>query len=125
MSFRDFLRFIVLAALFATPFIALVVPSSMFFPFITGKNFTFRILVEIALGAWILLMFIDAKYRPRFSWILAAAGLFLAVIALADFMGVNPYRSFWSNYERMEGLVAHIHLFLFFMIAGSAMATRS
>ncbi|MDO8583551.1 MAG: O-antigen ligase family protein, partial [bacterium] len=87
-------------------------------------NFTFRILVEIALGAWVLLMFIDAKYRPRFSWILVAAGTFLAVIALADFMGINPYRSFWSNYERMEGLVTHIHLFLYFIIAGSVFATE-
>lgn len=124
MSFRDFLRFIVLAALFATPFICLIVPASMFFPFITGKNFTFRILVEIALGAWILLMFIDAKYRPRFSFVLAAAGTFLAVITIADFTGINPYRSFWSNYERMEGLITHIHLFLYFIMAGSVFATE-
>src|SRR3989344_5135171 len=124
MSFRDVLRFVILAALFVTPFVCLIVPSSMFFPFITGKNFTFRILVEIALGAWILLMFIDAKYRPRFSFILGAAGTFLAVIALADFMGINPYRSFWSNYERMEGLITHIHLFFFLLIAGSVFATE-
>src|SRR3989338_1156624 len=124
MSFRDVLRFVILAALFVTPFVCLIVPSSMFFPFITGKNFTFRILVEIALGAWVLLMFIDAKYRPRFSFILGAAGTFLAVIALADFMGINPYRSFWSNYERMEGLITHIHLFFFLLIAGSVFATE-
>ena len=73
----------------------------MFFPFITGKNFAFRILVEVMLGAWAMLLFIDASYRPKFSWILAAAGTFLAVIAIADFNGVNPYKSFWSNYERM------------------------
>src|SRR3990167_4637220 len=124
MSFRDVLRFVILAALFVTPFVCLIVPSSMFFPFITGKNFTFSILVEIALGAWVLLMFIDAKYRPRFSFILGAAGTFLAVIALADFMGINPYRSFWSNYERMEGLITHIHLFFFLLIAGSVFATE-
>ena len=72
MSFRDILRFIILACVFATPFIVLYVADSMFFPFITGKNFTFRILVEVMLGAWALLMFIDTTYRPRFSWILAA-----------------------------------------------------
>src|SRR3989338_1929977 len=124
MSFRDVLRFVILAALFVTPFVCLIVPSSMLFPFITGKNFTFRILVEIALGAWVLLMFIDAKYRPRFSFIVGGAGTFLAVIALADFMGINPYRSFWSNYERMEGLITHIHLFFFLLIAGSVFATE-
>ncbi len=124
MSLRDFLRFIVLACVFATPFICLIVAENMFFPFITGKNFAFRILVEVMLGAWALLMFVDASYRPRFSWILVAAGSFLAVIAVADFHGVNPYKSFWSNYERMEGLITTAHLFLYFIISASVLATE-
>ncbi len=124
MSLRDFLRFIVLACVFATPFICLIVAENMFFPFITGKNFTFRILVEVMLGAWALLMFVDATYRPRFSWILVAAGAFLTVIAVADFHGVNPYKSFWSNYERMEGLITTAHLFLYFIISASVLATE-
>ena len=125
MSLKDLLRFIVLACVFATPFICLYVAESMFFPFITGKNFAFRILVEIMLGAWALLMFLDAAYRPKFSWILAAAGSFLLVITIADFNGVNPYRSFWSNYERMEGLITHAHLFLYFIISASVLATEN
>ena len=125
MSIKDLLRFIVLACVFITPFICLYVAESMFFPFITGKNFAFRVLVEIMLGAWALLMFLDAAYRPRFSWILAAAGAFLLVITIADFNGVNPYRSFWSNYERMEGLITHAHLFLYFIISASVLATEN
>ncbi len=96
----------------------------MFFPFITGKNFTFRILVEVMLGAWAMLLFLDASYRPKFSWVFAAAATFLAVITVADFNGVNPYKSFWSNYERMEGLVTHIHLFLYFIVAASVLRTE-
>src|SRR3989338_18233 len=121
MSIRDTLRFIILAAVFATHFICLYVANSMFFPFISVKNFLFRILVEVMLGAWLLLMFIDSTYRPRFSWILGGAGAFLLVIAAADAFGVNPWRSFWSNYERMEGLIAHVHLFLYFLIAGTVL----
>jgi O-antigen ligase len=124
MSLRDFLRFIVLACIFATPFICLIVAENMFFPFITGKNFTFRILTEVMLGAWVTLMFVDATYRPKFSWVLAAVGAFIVAITIADFHGVNPYRSFWSNYERMEGLITHLHLFLYFVIAGSVIATE-
>ena len=124
MSLRDLLRFVILACVFTTPFICLIVAENMFFPFITGKNFTFRIIVEVMLGAWALLMFIDAKYRPRFSWILVAAGAFLAVIAVADFHGANPYKSFWSNYERMEGLITTAHLFLYFIISASVLATE-
>jgi len=124
MSLRDFLRFIVIAGLFLTPFLGLIVADTMFFPFITGKNFTFRIIVEVILGAWAVLMFIDTAYRPKFSYILGAAAAFLGIIALADFLGVNPYRSFWSNYERMEGLVTQAHLFLYFIIAASVLASE-
>ena len=124
MSLRETLRFIILACIFVTPFICLIVADSMFFPFITGKNFIFRTLVEAMLGSWTLLMFLDKTYRPRFSWILAAAGAFIVAITISDFHGVNPYRSFWSNYERMEGLITHLHLFLYFIITGSVMLTE-
>lgn len=124
MQLRDTLRFVALAALFLTPFVALIVAETMFFPFITGKNFAFRILVEIALGAWAILALIDKSYRPRPSVILSAAGLFLAVIAVADFFGENWYRSFWSNYERMEGLITHAHLLLYFVMLGTILRTE-
>ena len=113
------LRWLVIVAVFIVPFIVFVVPSSMFFPFITGKNFMFRILVEVMVCAWAILAYMDQVYRPRFSYILAAAGAFLGILTLADALGENPYRSFWSNYERMEGLITHAHLFLYLLVAGS------
>jgi len=125
MSLKELLRFCILACIFATPFICLYVAETMFFPFITGKNFLFRIIVEAMLGLWVLLMFVDATYRPKFSWILAAAGAFLLVMTVADFNGVNPFRSFWSNYERMEGLITLAHLFLYFIICASVLATEN
>lgn len=121
MQLRDTLRYGILGLVFAVPFICLIVADNMFFPFITGKNFTFRILVELMLGFWVLLMFIDEKYRPRFSWALVASGVLLGVLTISMFLSENPYRSFWSNYERMEGLVAHAHLFLYFLIAGTVL----
>jgi hypothetical protein len=42
------LRGTLLTALFALPFIPLIIIESMFFPYIVGKNFAFRLLVEIA-----------------------------------------------------------------------------
>ncbi|MBI2030701.1 hypothetical protein HYT05_03695, partial [Candidatus Kaiserbacteria bacterium] len=49
------LRWIVLIGIFALPIIPLYVANSLFFPYITGKNFAFRILVEIMAGAWLAL----------------------------------------------------------------------
>jgi hypothetical protein len=67
-------KWVALGALFLIPFLPLVVANDMFFPFITGKNFWFRILVECALGAWVLLAIADPAYRPKFSWTFVAFG---------------------------------------------------
>jgi len=124
MQLNKILRYVLLAGIFLIPFIPLIVARDMFFPFIAGKNFVFRILIEFLFGAWIILAWRDASYRPRFSWILAALAAFLGVITLADLFGENPYRSFWSNYERMEGLITHIHLFAYFLITTSVLLTQ-
>ena len=55
------------AGFFLIPFIPSVVIDTMFFPFITGKNFAFRILVEILLAAWAILALANAVYRPHKS----------------------------------------------------------
>ena len=106
------------------PFIPLIVDSSMYFPFITGKNFAFRILTEIIIGLWGALAIRDAKYRPKFSLISWCVAVFVAIIALADAFGVYPYKSFWSNYERMEGLVTLIHLLGLFFVTASVLKTE-
>lgn len=122
---KDVLKGIIFVALFALPFIPLIVSDSLFFPFITGKNFTFRILVEIAFTAWILLALYDRAYRPRFSWIVASFTVLLGVMALADAFGEFPLKSFWSNFERMEGYVTLVHVYLLLLVAGSVFKEKA
>src|SRR5262245_12916914 len=105
MTVEKMLRWIAIGGVYLLPFIPLIVSQSLFFPYITGKNFTFRIIVEIIAGAWLALMFISAEYRPRKSWILAATTIFVFLIALSDAFGAYPFKSFWSNYERMDGWI--------------------
>ena len=107
------------AGLFILPVLSLIVAGSLFFPFISGKNFFFRIMVEILLFLWVFAACFDKNYRPRKSPILIAISATLFFLTLATILGANPYRSFWSNYERMEGLVGHIHLFLYFLVLTS------
>lgn len=116
---KDFLQAIVYGGLFLVLFLPLFVANDLFFPFITGKNFAFRAIVEIIFGSWIILALLDARYRPKFSWLLVTFTLFTAIISLAAILGVDPSTSFWSNYERMDGIVTIIHLFLFFVVLGS------
>jgi O-antigen ligase/tetratricopeptide (TPR) repeat protein len=118
------LRWIVIIGVFALPFICLIVTSSLFFPFITGKNFTFRVIVEVITGAWLALALVYPKYRPRRSWILGAFAVFIIVIAIADAQGANPFKSFWSNYERMDGWVTLAHLFAYLVVAAAVVNTE-
>jgi len=122
MTLNNILKYGVLAGLFAILFLPLYVSESMFFPFITGKNFAFRIIVEIILGAGIILALRDASYRPKKSLILYGAGALLLVMAVATVLSENSFKSFWSNYERMEGFVGLLHVFAYFLVAGSILA---
>jgi tetratricopeptide (TPR) repeat protein/O-antigen ligase len=119
------LRNIVIGGVFVIPLvIPFIVSTNLFFPFISGKGFTFRIISELLFGAWLLLAFRVSSYRPKFSWILAVLGLFMAVMAVADILSPNPLKSFWSNYERMEGYVTFIHLSAYFIVVGSVLNTE-
>lgn len=121
---KDLLRGIVYIGVFAVPFIPLIIANSMFFPFITGKNFTFRIGVEIIFAAWVLLALLDAQFRPKFSWILGGFGAFIVVMFFANILGEHPLKSFMSNFERMDGYVTLVHVFLYFVVLGSIMTSQ-
>ncbi len=118
------LRYSTLVGLFALPFLPLLVTNSLFFPFITGKNFAFRIIVEIVFVLWALLAMYEPKYRPRFSFILVALVTWAGIILAADLGGLNPMKSLWSNYERMEGFVAIFHVVLYVYVLGHMLNTE-
>ena len=124
MSIQKITRAVVLTSLFLIPIFALIVANPLFFPFITGKAFFFRILVEIAFAGWVLLMFIDSTYRPKISPLTIGITLFTLVVLVADLLGANPLRSIWSNFERMEGWLTVVHLWMFFMVTSSVFGSH-
>lgn len=101
--------------------------QGMFFPFISGKNIIFRVLVEIALAGWAILAISDPSYRINIkkSPIMIAYGLFILVLLLANLFGVDTEKSMWSNFERMEGFVAHAHFFAYFFVLTVMVRTLS
>lgn len=94
----------------------LLLSSKFLFPFITLKTIYFRTLVEVAIGLYTLLALHNSYYRPKFNavtWSLIAFG---GVLILTTVFGVNPYRSFWGNIERGEGLLFISHLLIYSFI---------
>lgn len=130
MNYTMYLRWGVISGLFATLFIPFVVADgvtmpTLFFPYITGKGFLFRIIIEIVAALYIILAIRDPKYRPRASWIMWAALAFVAWMAVATAFSADPLKSLWSNFERMEGYVGLVHLFVYFVIMGTVLTAEN
>lgn len=118
---KSITRWVALGALFLLPLTPLVVAYGYFFPFITGKAFYLRTLIEIAVAAWVVLALLDKEYRPRFSWIGASVVGFVVWMCIADAFAPNAVKAFWSNFERMEGWVLLIHLLGLFFAASAVL----
>ncbi|MFA5998235.1 MAG: O-antigen ligase family protein [Candidatus Paceibacterota bacterium] len=121
---KNIARWVALGALFLIPFTPLIVAGGYFFPFITGKAFFFRILIEIAVSAWVVLALLDKEYRPRFSLVGAAVVAFTLWMFIADAFAPNAAKAFWSNFERMEGWVLLVHLLGFFFAASAVLRVQ-
>lgn len=120
---KDIAKAVAYAGLFAVPFIVLIISNDLFFPYITGKNFTFRIIVEVVFAAWVILALYEPRYRPNFSWISTSFLALLVIMFVANWTGEFPLKSFWSNFERMEGFVTLVHVFLYFTALSSLLTT--
>ncbi len=124
MTLNKILRWTVIASVFSLCIVPFIVTPSLFFPFIVGKNLFFRVAVEIGLAAWLWLAFRDASARPRVSVLLWSFLAFVGVMGLATVFGENAWKSFWSNFERMEGYVTVLHLLAYFVIASTVLNTE-
>ena len=129
MSYTKILRWVLLIGLSLVFFVPFIIADghfipNMFFPFITGKNFAFRMLVEVLLGVYVLLALREPKYRPKASWVMWAACAFVVWMGLATAVSVDPIKSFWSNFERMEGYITVLHLFVYFLLVGAVVSVE-
>ncbi len=118
------LRYVIYVLLGLTLFVPLAVANWMFFPFITGKAFIFRVLVELAFAVWAVLALRDPSVRPKRTPLFWGITIFTIVAFIVDMTGMNPIRSLWSNFERMEGWITIIHLWAYFIVFSSVVQTR-
>ncbi|MBU6142102.1 O-antigen ligase family protein [Patescibacteria group bacterium] len=123
-SIRKWLEKAIKWSLLVVPFIPLYIAPALFFPYITGKAFAFRAIVEIVFFAWVFLAILYKEYRPKWDAVAVAIAVWLGVVSLAAMFGINPVRSFWSNFERMEGVATYIHLFAYFLVIASVLKKK-
>lgn len=109
---------ILVAATFFVPLI--VLPSNYIFPFIVPKIVWFRSLIFLMLGVYVILLAANwQEYRPRLTLLNITIALFFFSFSISTFVGVDWYRSFWDNHERMLGLFTIFHFILYYYILTS------
>jgi len=100
-----------LIALIIAPLSLLYVDPEMFFPYITGRNFFWRFFVEIAFVSWVGCALLHTQYQiSRRNPFIISLFVFMLVVLVANILGNNPYFSFWSGAERMDGYISLLHL---------------
>ncbi|MEK7147203.1 MAG: O-antigen ligase family protein [Patescibacteria group bacterium] len=108
-------------AIFLSLFSILIVSKSTLFPFIVGKYVFFRSMVMLAAAFYLILVLSGWRFKPdRFSFLknplFIAVSIFIAMFFLAGVFGVDFKNSFWSNFERGEGIFAMLYYFLFMIM---------
>lgn len=123
-NLNTYLRNISISAIFLTLFVPLILSESLYFPYITGKAHIFRLLVEISTVAYLVLVVRDKTYIPKRSLLLWSTLGFTVLLGLSTIFAENTFKSFWSNFERMEGYVTILHLFALFIVSTSIIRTK-
>jgi len=105
-------------------FAPLIIDYNSFFPFVGPRSIIFMGAVQVLFAAYIILVIYYPSFRPKFNLLTIAVFAYLGVLILTTLTGVNPQRSFWSNHERMTGLLMWVHLVAFFVVISSTLKTH-
>lgn len=125
LKLQQALHKIIFYLLLLTPLVVFFKLKDLAFPYVTSKVYFFRILVQTVFSLWLLLIYLNKHYLPRWNWISKALLLQLGLMLLADLLGLNFERSFWSDYSRMDGLVTHLHLIIYFFALSTFFTTKN
>ena len=120
---------------YLVPFAVVIVYQGTLFPFIVGKYTFFRAITLLALifFVWGWATSKSQKFKVESQKFVAdrnifngwsflssslavAIAIFVFIFLLSGFFGYSPHSSFWSNFERGEGGLQIICLFIFFAL---------
>lgn len=115
MSAKAYLR-ILQGGLVLSLFIIFFVFPSLLFPYITSKQFSFNILMEILLVVWLVFLVRYPEYRPKKNYVSFALAAYFLIILISCLTSVDPNLSFWGDAERMLGFFHLAHFLVFYLI---------
>ncbi|MBI3088705.1 MAG: hypothetical protein HYY99_00350 [Candidatus Colwellbacteria bacterium] len=115
-------RWLLVATIVIPPFIT---SFSLYFPFVAGKAYLFRFLVELSFALWVFLATRSREYWPNFrNPGLIATFVFLLGLVITALLGVDPVNSFFSNTERSDGVIQFFHWVLYLVMIASLFKSK-
>ena len=124
MVFERPLRWLLMGGIFAIPLLVFVVSPSTYYPYVAGRAFSFRLIVEAAVPVAAIILAVRPASRPHATSILVAFAAFVVFLGLCDLLGANIDRSLWGAYERMDGWILLSHLFALFVLMAAFLRTE-
>ena len=116
--------FLIKLCLWALAFVPLIVNSSTFFPFIFGKSLMIRIAIALASLLFTVHLFGNEGFRSEIygklkrlakNPLFISVTAFMAIMAVGSYFAVNPFRAFFGDVERGEGVLGWLYVYGFFM----------
>ncbi|MFH1255420.1 MAG: O-antigen ligase family protein [bacterium] len=103
--------------LYAAAFLPLIFIQGFYFPFVITRTVFFRLLMQLGLSLYFLLLALNyKKHKPRFSAAIVLVAIFFLVQLAAAIFGLDFYKSFWSDFERLEGVSSLIYLVIYLFL---------
>ena len=115
MSEKSYLN-ILRGGVFSSFVILFFVFSSMLFPFISSKQLSFNILIEVLLVLLLVFLIKYPKYFPKKSYLTWGLVAFFITMFFSLFVSVDFNLSFWGDIERMLGFFHLLHFLAFYFI---------
>ena len=128
-QFKSILISVIKFLLFITALTPFIVLSKIPFSFVLGKILFYRSIIEIALILFLIYLLLSASRRietlkllnfgtfKHLNFLYVFLFLFLISLIISTVFAVNPYRAFWGDLERGEGLFGFLHFFAFLTMA--------
>jgi O-antigen ligase len=115
--------------LYVSVFSTTIVSQATIFPFVVGKFVWFRTSIDLALIFFLIGILRwqnneSQKYNENLKKVFKSpigivVSVFVGIFILAGIFGVDPYNSFWSNFERGEGGFQMGHFYILFLLLGT------
>jgi O-antigen ligase/tetratricopeptide (TPR) repeat protein len=119
----SFLRVVSMIGIYGGLLMPLVFIPVVIFPFVFSKLIAFQILIGLTFPAYLLLAWMEPAYRPRKHLLYGAIGAYFVAVLLSVIFAIDPYRAWWGNQERMNGLFSLLHFLAWITMAIGVLKT--